>query len=134
MPQMSNIVMNDAAAPAVSHTFKPMSLRNDLGTYQDSASGAVQTWPTITISVRPATSANSGHKTTLRVVTPHAVTDESGTCCVPRGTPLPFSQVTVEFIRSNQADAADVNDLLKYLQQIVLDNQFVLTAKGESLR
>lgn len=134
MPQMANIVLADAQATPVDHTFKPMSLKGDIGLYNDDAVGTVQSWPSITISTRPATTSNSGHKTVLRLTYPHAVMDESGVCCTPRGTPLPYSQFQVEFIRSNAATAADFATVLKYLQQVVLDPQFTKTASGESLR
>lgn len=134
MPQMASIVLSDAATPAVDHTFKPMSLKGDLGLYQDDSGGTVQTWPQITISTRPATSSNSGHKTVLRLTYPHAFPDDSGVCCTPRGTPLPYSQFQIEFIRSNSATADNFNDVLKFLQTVVSDAQFTKTAAGESLR
>lgn len=136
MPTMASIVLNDAQTTPVAHTFLPMSLRNDIGSYQDNASGTVVTWPTITISARPASSTNAGHKTTLKLVFPHApILDPSDPyCCVPQGSALPSSSFTVEITRSNAASAADFATVLKYLQEVVLDNQFTKTAAGESLR
>lgn len=134
MPVMTAIVLDDAATPPVSHTFKPMSLRNDIGTYMDDSSGAVKTWPSITISTRPASTANQGHKVIVKITQPLVVTQDDGTCCTPQGAPVPTSLVSIEFLRNSVSSAADANTLLKYLQELVLDPQFTATALGESLR
>lgn len=134
MPVMQNIVLDDAADPVVSHTFKPMSLRNDIGTYMDDSTGTVQSWPTVTISTRAAAQSNQGHKTILKIVQPLVVPSEEGVCCTPPGTPIPTSTVTVEFMRNKVSPNLDANTLLKYLQEVVLDAQFTSTALGESLR
>lgn len=133
MPTMQNIVLDDAATPAVPRTFKPMSLRNDVGTYQDDSSGRVSEWPTISIGTRPASKTNAGHKTTLKIVLPHPVDDSDGACCVDKNN-VASSLVTVEFLRSSVATNDQINDLLKFLQQMVENGQFTATAKGESLR
>lgn len=134
MPIMANIVLDDAQDPAVTHTFKPMSLRNDLGSYADSAVGAVKTWPTITISTRPASTANQGHKTIAKIVLPLAQEDDPSACCVPVGTPQPASIVSVEFLRHSTSSTIDAETLLAFLQQLVEDTQFTACALGESLR
>lgn len=134
MPVMTNIVLNDAASPSVPHIFKPMSLRNDLGTYMDDSNGAVQIWPSITISTRPASAANQGHKTILKIVQPLVTPTEDGTCCTPQGAPVPTSTVTIEFMRNKTSGNLPAETLLKFLQEIVLDSQFTSTALGESLR
>lgn len=134
MPAMQNIVLDDAATPPVSHTFKPMSLRNDVGTYQDDSTGAVKTWPTITIGTRAASVSNQGHKTVVKIVQPLVVPAEEGTCCTPAGALIPSSIVTIEFLRNSVSSNAQAQDLLKFLQEIVLDGQFTATALGESLR
>lgn len=131
---MQAIVLDDAQETPVSHTFKPMSLRNDIGTYADSAEGAVKSWPTITISVRPSSTSNQGHKVILKITQPLTVDQENGACCVPAGTPVPSNLVTVEFMRNSQSSSLDAETLLEFLQQVVLDDQFTLTALGESLR
>lgn len=134
MPIMQAIVLDDAQSTPVSHTFKPMSLRNDIGSYADDSTGAVKTWPSITISVRPASQQNQGHKVILKITQPLNVEPEDGACCVPSGTPVPSNLVTVEFMRNSQSSALDAETLLEFLQQVVLDDQFTLTALGESLR
>lgn len=134
MPVMQAIVLDDAKTTPVAHSFDPMSLRNDLGTYSDRTGVAIQLRPSITISVRPANNGNQGHKVVLKLVYPHARTDSEGECCVPNGTPLPTSQFTVEFVRNKIATDADYNDLLGFLQQVVKDPQFTAVTSGESLR
>lgn len=134
MPVMTSIVLDDAQSTPVEHSFDPMSLRNDLGLYSDRSGTAIQSRPSITISVRPSNGANQGHKTVLKLVYPHARPNSNGECCVPDGTPLPTSQFTVEFVRNKVAPDEDYDDLLKFLQQVVLDPQFTLTTSGESLR
>lgn len=134
MPVMANIVLDDAKEPPVSHTFKPMSLRNDIGSYADNADGPVKTWPTLTISTRPASANNGGHKTVLKIVLPLVVDDDPSACCVPAGTPQPTSLVTVEFLRNSMSSNLDAETLLEFLQQAVLDSQFTSCALGESLR
>lgn len=134
MPVMQTIVLNDAQSTPVEHSFDPMSLRNDLGTYTDKDGTAIMLRPSITISVRPGQKTNQGHKVVLKLVYPHARDPLTGECCVPAGTPVPTSHFQIEFVRNNISSDADFNDLLKYLQQIVLDTQFTQTAAGESLR
>jgi len=132
MPQMANIVLEYPAE--TDNTFLPMSLEGNLGSYSDSSTGSVRTWPKITISTRTATPQNGGHKVILRMSLPVARNVEEGQCCTPIGAALPANLVTVEFLRSNDATADDVLRALSYLQQVVADDQFVKTAKGESLR
>jgi len=135
MPTMAPIVVEDTTTPEpIEHTFLPMSLDGNIGTYQDSATGTVKSWPKITISVRPSTPANGGHKVILKMTLPVARVSEEGQCCVPIGTALPANLVTVEFLRSNDAQAKDAEDALAYLQQVVQDAQFTAVALGQSLR
>lgn len=134
MPIMANIVLDDANEPAVSRTFKPMSLRNDIGIYSNETGGAVKTWPTLSISTRPASTNNQGHKTILKIVLPLVPVDDPSACCVPSGTPQPASIVTVEFLRNSISSTLDAETLLEFLQQAVLDTQFTACALGESLR
>jgi len=132
MPTMANIVLE--YPPETDNTFKPMSLVDNMGTYSNVIDGTVQSWPKITISVRPAQVSNNGHKVTLRVTLPLARMEDEGTCCVPRGTPLPANVVTIEFLRHNQSSQAAAEEILAYLQQVVNDTQFTACALGESLR
>lgn len=134
MPSMQNIVLKDAADPVVNHTFTPMSLRNDLGSYVDKSGGSLKARPSITIGVRPATTRNQGHKVTMRLHLPHVTTPAEGECCVPGDAVIPFSSFEVVFMRHNVATDLDVNTLLSFLADAVQDSQFVLTAQGESLR
>lgn len=134
MPVMQTIVLNDSQTVPVEHSFDPMSLRNDLGTYVDKDGNAINTRPSITISVRPGTKTNQGHKVVLKLVYPHAFNPSTGECCVPVGTSVPTSHFQIEFVRNNVAGEQDFNDLLAYLQQVVLNEQFTKTASGESLR
>lgn len=134
MPVMQNIVLKDAATPPVNHTFNPMSLRNDLGTYVDKSGGAIKTRPAITISVRPASPGNQGHKVTVKLTLPHVVAAEDGTCCTPPGAAVPFSQVSIETLRNSVSSDADNATLLSFLADLVKDPQFVAVAGGESLR
>lgn len=134
MPVMQTIVLDDAQTTPVEHSFDPMSLRNDLGTYTDKDGLAIQLRPSITISVRPGSKQNQGHKTVLKLVYPHAIDPLTGECCVPVGTPVPTSHFQIEFVRNNVSSEADFNNLLKFLQQVVNDTQFTATASGESLR
>lgn len=135
MPSMANIVLNDSTTPTpVAHTFKPMSLRNDIGSYMDSAGGSIKTRDVITIGVRPASSSNQGHKVTARLTLPHVITPGEGECCIPADAVIPFSYVNIEFLRHNVASDKDVADLLQFLADFVKNSQFVDSAKGESLR
>lgn len=134
MPTMTSIVLDDAQDPAVEHTFKPMSLRNDIGTYMDDSTGAVKTWPTITISTRAASTANQGHKVILKITQPLVPPTDDGSCCIPADAVVPTSLVTVEFMRNKVSSNLDAQTLLKWLQEVVLDSQFTSTALGESLR
>lgn len=134
MPVMANIVLKDGATTPVNHTFNPMSLRNDLGTYVDKSGTTLKTRPSITIGVRPASSSNQGHKVTARITLPHVVTPEDGTCCIPADAVVPFSYVSIEFLRHNVASDQNVKDLLAFLADFVKDAQFTSTASGESLR
>lgn len=135
MPSMANIVLNDSTSPTpVAHTFNPMSLRNDVGSYMDKSGGSIKTRANITIGVRPASSSNQGHKVTARLTLPHVITPAEGECCVLVDAVVPFSYVNIEFLHHNVASDKDISDLLAYLGQFVQDAQFVDTVKGESLR
>lgn len=135
MPVMSNIVLDDATSPTpVAHTFKPISLVDNLGRWNDNSTGTLATWPVITCSVRPAQANNGGHKSIWKIELPLVVTPEDGTCCVPKGTPLPRNMVTIETLRSVDSDEASISNLLAFLADLATDTQFVAVAKGESLR
>lgn len=134
MPSMQQIVLKDAADPVVNHTFIPMSLRNDVGSYVDKSGGSLKTRPSISIGVRPATNRNQGHKVTMRLHLPHAPTPTEGDCCIPADAVIPFSSFEVTFLRHNVATDLDIDTLLSFLADAVLDSQFVAVAQGESLR
>lgn len=134
MPVMADIVLTDAQTTPVDHTYSPMSLVNDVAKWSDDSSGTVQSWPAITGSTRLATATNSGHKTVFRLTFPRAFPDDTGVCCTPRGTPLPYDQITIETIRSNATQTADFNDVLAMLADFVTDAQFTKAASGESFR
>lgn len=135
MPVMQPIVLKDAQTPTpVSHSYDPMSLRNDLGTYVDKTGTNIRLRNTLTMSVRPATTSNQGHKVTVRLQQPLVTSPVDGECCTPQGAPIPHNQVVIEFLRNNTASDAQTNDLLAYLQDLVKDPQFVAVARGESLR
>lgn len=135
MPSMQNIVLEDAAVPTPNEvTFKAMSLVNNVGAYQDDSDGPISLWPRITISVRPASSGNQGHKVIAKITLPIPREVEEGSCCVPNGTPQPQNIVTVEFLRSSQSSNTTAADTLAFLQGLVADAQFTQCALGESLR
>jgi len=132
---MSNIVLNDATSPTpVARTFYPISLVNNLGKWNNNASGTLATWPAITSSIRPAAASNGGHKTIWKIELPVQVTPDDGECCTPKGTPLPRNMVTIETLRANESSAQEISDLIAFLQGLVSNSQFVATVKGESLR
>lgn len=129
---MQNIVLEDAAMPKVAHTFKPVSLIGQVGTYQDQVLNRVADWPVLTASTRAASKTNAGQKTIWKMVLPHTVADEGG-CCVDVNNP-PESHFTVEFVRNKLATNRNNDDLISYLQELVFDEQFLSTLRGESLR
>lgn len=134
MPVMSNIVLDDAASPPVSHTFKPISLVNNLGKYSDNAAGTLAIWPRISCSVRPAANGNNGHKTIWKIELPFKTEQDDGQCCVPIGTTPPQNMVTIETLMSSASPLSEMDDIIAFLQGLVSNAQFLATASGESLR
>lgn len=134
MPQMANIVLNDATSPTpVAHTFKPLSLVNNQGKYAETT-GALKGWNRIQCDIRPAAANNGGHRVTWKITQPILIDPDDGECCVPHGAPVPANLVTVEFLRSNESDDQAVADLLAFLGDLITNSQFVATTQGESLR
>lgn len=134
MPQMQNVVLKTDLPSLVTHTFKPMSLNNDIGSYMDDQGINLTNRQMLTISVRRSTAQNQGHKVVLKLTQPHVHQTSEGECCVPVGTIPPQSHFTVEIVRNKVASDDDIRNLIQQLQEAVADPQFTETAFGESLR
>lgn len=130
---MQNIVLKDAATPTpADHTFKPTTLVNQVGSFVDMAKTRVADWPVITGSFRPADASNVGQKARWKLTLPHTIVEDGG-CCVDVNTP-PSSFFTIEVVRNKVATNAQNEDLIKFLQELVKDPQFLATLRGEGLR
>lgn len=135
MAQMANIVLDDATSPTpVSHTYKPNSLVNNYGVYIDDSPATLAEWGRLTASIRPADRMNTGHKVTWTLSIPLPRQSESGECCVPHGTPLPEIRIKVEVLREKTATNQQINDALAQLADLVVNSQFLASARGENLR
>lgn len=132
MPSMSNIVLEDASA--VDHTYSPIRLDGNLGTWRDRSPAVLYLMPTLTSDVRPAARGNGGHKTTSKLTLPFDPPAGSNDCCTPVDQARPANFWRVETMVSDRASETEVDDLIAFLISYVSSDAFKAVVKGESWR
>ncbi|UUW21312.1 MAG: hypothetical protein [Sanya fiers-like virus 20] len=70
MAAMSNVVLNDAQATPVAHTFGPAGVSNNVAKWYDRSGGITLGYPQLTLSVSEATKARPTNKIRVQVIVP----------------------------------------------------------------
>lgn len=125
MSAIANIVVPDAAATPVNHTFKPTRVDGDLAAYvEQSASASVGFWP-LTIQQRAPLQGQKDRvfRTTAKLQIPVVTTETING--VARPTLLYTLRGTVEFVCPEDATLQNRKDLRKLLVGIMNDAQFI---------
>lgn len=131
MAQIANIVLNDAQATPVAHTFGPARTPVDGALWEDRSSSQYIGYNKVTMELRRPTgssggSANRNIKAVIRVETPKLenVTNStvSGIAPAPTVSYRPMAELTFTF--PERCSLVDRKDLQKYILQL-MGNTFV---------
>lgn len=125
MPQVANIVINDAAATPVAHTFGPARQSGDLYEWHDRAPGVAAGFQKISVLTRFGSSSNAGQKVTIKFTCPTlAVTaPNSGTGVQPNPVAAYTTLATVEFLLPNASSLQNRKDILAYVKNALANTQ-----------
>lgn len=131
MAQIANIVLNDAQATPVAHTFGPARTPVDGALWEDRSSSQYIGYNKVTMELKRPTgssggSANRNIKAVIRVETPKLenVTNStvSGIAPAPTVSYRPMAELTFTF--PERCSLGDRKDLQKYILQL-MSNAFV---------
>ena len=131
MSQIANIVLNDAQATPVAHTFGPARTPVDGALWEDRSSSQYIGYNKVTMELRRPTgssggSANRNIKAVIRIETPKLenVTNStvSGIAPAPTVSYRPMAELTFTF--PERCSLGDRKDLQKYVLQL-MSNVFV---------
>lgn len=131
MAQIANIVLNDAQATPVAHTFGPARTPVDGALWEDRSSSQYIGYNKVTMELKRPTGSSSGSanrniKAVIRVETPKLenVTNStvSGIAPAPTVSYRPMAELTFTF--PERCSLGDRKDLQKYTLQL-LSNAFV---------
>lgn len=131
MSQIANIVLNDAQATPVAHTFGPARTPVDGALWEDRSSSQYIGYNKVTMELKRPTgssggSANRNIKAVIRVETPKLenVTNStvSGIAPAPTVSYRPMAELTFTF--PERCSLGDRKDLQKYILQL-MSNAFV---------
>lgn len=132
MPAVSNIVLNDAQATPVAHTFNPMSVDPKTGTwwFEDQSASSSIAFNRMSIQlIKPLPpapgQASSGRMNRVKIAihTPKAETlgtNDAGITPSPTIGYIP--RCTMEFVLPERASLQDRKDIRKYAQFVVADS------------
>lgn len=129
MSQIANIVLNDAQAPTVAHTFAPARTPVDGAMWEDRSASQYIGYNKLSMELTrpkgPNGQATRNIKAVIRVETPKMETvsnsSVSGIAPAPTVSYRPMAEVT--FTLPERCSLQDRQDLLAYLSQL-LSNQF----------
>lgn len=131
MAQIANIVLNDAQATPVAHTFGPARTPVDGALWEDRSSSQYIGYNKVTMELKRPTGSNGGSanrniKAVIRVETPKLenVTNStvSGIAPAPTVSYRPMAELTFTF--PERCSLGDRKDLQKYILQL-MSNAFV---------
>lgn len=141
MSAVTNIVLNDAQATPVAHTFIPMGTdKNGVWWWEDQTGSTPLAYNRISMQLvrntAPAAGANAGQSTTrvkIGISTPKLETLSNNSAgLTPPPTVAYVPRVNIEFIISDRGTLQDRKDLRKYADFLLAEAQ--LTAMVESLQ
>lgn len=135
MPQVSNIVLPDALATPVNHTFIPLGPdKSGVWHFEDQSGGIAAGFQRISVSLNRATPAQSGQSSTkvnrlrLAIALPRLETmSGSAGGFVPSPVVAYVERASVEVIIPERATSQDRKDARKYLVGL-LANPLVISA------
>jgi hypothetical protein len=128
MPQNTTIVISDGATTPVAHTFSPSRIdANNVATFQERVNGVPVGYPTLTWSLRAATTASPTFKLVGKLTQPKVitVTDTSGKTV----TTVDYTNIgTIELVSSQRATLQERKDLRVLLSNLLLNTSIVSSA------
>lgn len=129
MPAFGNVVINDGAVAPVAHTFKPVSLREDVARYADVVSGVPIGFGRMSLSLRqPITSNKPGanskgsvYRASLKLDIPvmELTSPSTGSGIQPAPTVAYTSVVSIEFVLPARSSIAERKDILAYAKNLL---------------
>lgn len=125
MAAVADIVISDAQATPVAHTFTPARQSGDIFTWTDRVAGVVAGFRVISIGTRFATIANSGQKVTIKIVDPRLAqtSPSSGSGVQPNPVAAYSTMATIEFLLPPAADLQARKDILAYVKNLLANSQ-----------
>jgi hypothetical protein len=125
MSAIANIVVPDAAATPVSHTFKPSKIDGDTAYYvEQSASASAGFWPLSVQQRGPLTGQKDRvFRSTIKLAIPVMTTETVNGVSKP--TLLYVMRANVEFLNPEDATLQNRKDLRKLLVGILNDSQVI---------
>lgn len=132
MSAISNIVINDAQATPVAHTFAPARQSGDLVEWHDRSTGYVAGFKKLSMLTRFASAQNAGQRITIKVVDPTlAVTaPASGTGVQPNPVAAYTTLASVEFLLPTASSLQNRKDILAYVKNLLSNSQIVAAVEN----
>jgi len=127
MPVFGNIVLNDAAATPVAHTFAPGSLNGPLATYADRVSGISVGFPIVTSSLIIPNKASKAYKARFKIVWPILETISNSTFSGIAPAPTKAYDLTFDgtFLLPERSTLQNRKDIRKLAKEL-LDHATVI--------
>lgn len=129
MSAIAAIVLPDAAATPVNHTFSPVTIVNEVAKWADRSGGISVGFPVITHSLRQPNKTSRSYKAQIKLVLPvlEITSPSTGTGIQPAPTKGYDLVANLEFVMPERSTLQQRKDLLKFVQGLLSSVPIVAT-------